>query len=467
MKHSTVFDLIVIGSGPGGYRAAVKAALRGLSVAIVEKAQWGGCCLNRGCVPKKAWHHMARTLSRQHTLQQLGINGHLTLDRDLAWQHQRQLVSEIQQNYRSYLSSLKVTSFDGEASFQSSESVLIDHTDGAATEIFFKNCIIAIGSRPAIPEGIDASHPRILTTDDLFENPLPAGDRLGLLGSGVVATELAFILSNFGYQFDWFSRSPMLSRGGFSPSAMGVLRELMNNAGLAPRQYKKFTLAKLHEHGLQLKIDDETIDVDGLLLATGRQVDGRALRLENAGVQQERGYIAVNENLRTANDKVWAIGDCVDGAQTANQAIADAELVVDNLFASQLKIRDELWVPQVVYTIIEMARLGVDDDRAEDLGHEPAVGFASFSNSPQAMGELSTDGFVRLLADLDDGYLLGAEVLGEGAGELIQMISAAVATEGVDKALHCLQQTLKNHPSRSEEISNAVETLISRWGINN
>ncbi len=463
MTAKEPLDLLVIGSGPGGYRAAVLAALRGLKVAIVERDQWGGCCLNRGCVPKKAWHHSARILSNQARYAERGIEGTLRGDLDQAWRHQKRIVHRVRDNYVDYLQRLGVDALQGKARFLAPDRVAIAQADSTDT-LTARNVIIATGSRPNPHPLIPTVPGRILNSDMLFDHGPPAGKRVALIGSGVVATEFAFILSALGKTVSWVSRSPMLRRAHFSAHAMSALEQALRKQNIVLRSDAFPLRVDAQREPLEIHLADEEIfEVDWICLATGRTPNSDGLGLDAAGVECDpQGFVLRNQHLQTQQSNIFAIGDCASVEMTANHALADATVAVENIVNGAHLRRAPERVPLVVYSALEIARIGLDDDSAEDQGHEPAVGFASFETNPCALGQDDAQGFVRLLADMDSGALLGAEVVGDGAGELIHLLSLAPDRES---ALRWLAEGVYNHPTRAEEMLNATETLAARWGL--
>ncbi|MDA8389923.1 MAG: NAD(P)/FAD-dependent oxidoreductase [Gammaproteobacteria bacterium] len=451
------FDVVVVGSGPGGYRAAVLAALRGKKTAIVERAVWGGCCLNRGCVPKKDWYHSARLLAHNDTFARRGLAGSLTGDLRQAWQHQHEMVDRVRSSYRDYLRRLGVTALSGHATLQDATTLAVDGHFVKAQSI-----ILATGSRPTLPDHIAVVPDRIIHSDLLFDQPVPGGERVAVVGGGIIAVEFAYILRLFGKEVTWITRRDPFARRDFSPAAMDALRKGLTAAGVTPR------LAAVRDatatgQGVTLHLDEGgAVAVDWVLMATGRRPVTDGLGLEAAGVTCDpAGFIAVDAHLQTAVPSIYAIGDCVSGPMTANRALFEAAVAVGNIIEPKRRTRTDHLVPEAVYSAVELARVGLTEEQAEDSGFEPATGFAAFEVSPKALGEDETDGFVRLVADMDSGRFLGGEVVGAEAGEMIHMLAALPAHDG----LRTLSQTAFNHPSRSEEFQNAAETLAARWHL--
>ncbi len=458
------FDITVIGSGPGGYRAAILAALRGKRAAIVEKADWGGCCLNRGCVPKKDWHHSAQLLAALPGFAARGLRGQLEPDLQRAWEHQEEVVATVQESYLNYMKRLGVEAVQGTARLRDAHTVEVSAAAGAARTLETEHVILATGSAPHLPDGVASVPGRVLTTDMLFDAPPPAGEHVAVIGSGIIGTEFAFILRMLGKRVTWLTRSAPLSRTRFSPQARRTLMQALARHGVEPSTGVCLERLESGASGVALHLDDgRRVEADWALLGTGRRPYTEGLGLETVGIETDpQGFIRRNARLQTSVPTVYAIGDVSSPEMTANQALADASLVVDNIIGGKAAEQDPSRVPLAVYSAVEMARVGLDDDDAEDQGYEPAVGFAAFETSPRALGQGDAQGFVRLLGDMDSGRLLGGEIVGSEAAELIHLLSVA---PDPDSALRMLARAPYNHPGRAEELLNASETMASKWGM--
>jgi dihydrolipoamide dehydrogenase len=461
---SEQFDLCVIGSGPGGYRAAILGALRGLKVAIIERGDWGGCCLNRGCVPKKDWYHSARLVAANRYFEARGISGSLSADMDRAWDHQEAVVAQVQESYVDYLKRLKVHAYRGHARFVDAEHLEIHTHEGETLALAARHSIIATGAVPLVPKPFRAIRNKVLTSDMLYDERPPAGDRVAVIGSGVVATEFAFIFSMLGKEVTWLARSAPLRKIPFSPQARTALTTAFEAHGIKPRQGVQTRAVDADGAGVRITLEDgEQIEVDWVCLGTGRTPYTKGLHLERAGIAlDEQGFVLRNPQLQTSAPNIYAIGDVASEWMTANHALSDATIAVNNIIDGNTHEQNGLNVPVVIYSAIEMARLGMDEDQAEDEGLEPAVGFAAFETNPRALGQDEAEGFVRLIGDMDSGALLGGEIIGAEAGELINLLSLSSDAE---TALRTLARGRFNHPARAEELLNATETLASKWGL--
>lgn len=453
-------DLVVIGSGPGGYRAAVLGALRGLKVALVEQGTWGGTCLNRGCVPKKAWYATARLVASNARFAARGLAGRLAPDLDAAWRHQRGVVETVRASYVDYLARLGVTAISGRAVLRAGREVdVAGHGTLAAGAL-----VIATGSSPYVPAGIALHAGRVLTSDELFEAPPPARRRVAVLGSGVIGTEMAFILTLLGCEVSWLVQSEPLARVGFTPPALAALREALAEHGVRPRRAGRPRACAVDAGGVTLHLPDGTEErVDWVLVASGRRPNVAAIGLEPAGVALGAdGFIGTDERTMTTAPGIYAIGDCANPRMTSNHALAEAAVAVADIVAPGSARRDPSAVPEVVYSALELARVGWSETQAEEAGRDPATGFASLQSSPAALAGGDARGFVRIVADHESGELLGAEAVGAHAGEWIHVAGAALREPD---GLARLARARYNHPSLSEEILNATETLAAKWGL--
>ncbi|MEF8792327.1 dihydrolipoyl dehydrogenase family protein [Thiohalorhabdus sp.] len=460
---SEPLDMVVIGSGPGGYRASIYAALRGLAVAIVERSDWGGTCLNRGCIPKKDWHHSAKTLAKSDRFAERGIaGGPLRGDLAAAWQHQEQVVDQVQDSYIKFMDRLGVRKYRGHARLDFEGNVAIEGPD--AGTVAARKVILATGSRPMPLAGVEPVSGRVLTTDMLFDEPAPPAGEVIVVGSGVIGTEMAFILGQLGCSVTWLATASPMGKSSFTPQARKVLEEKLAEYGMDWQVGGRLAATRVAGDRAVAELDDGTThEADWILLGTGREPVTDDLGLDTAGVATDaKGYVQADTARETSRAGIFAIGDCANPHQTANHAMADAEVAVKNILHQGSAEADDAAVPEVVYSAVEMARLGLNDDTAEDAGWEPAVGFTSFDTNPKALGLDADAGFTRLLVDMDEGTLLGGEIVGDNAGELVHVLTTHTDPE---TALARIAAGRFNHPAMAEEVLNSTETLAANWGL--
>jgi dihydrolipoamide dehydrogenase len=452
------FDLIVIGSGPGGYRAAILAAERGLKVGIVEKAEWGGGGLNRSCIPKNDWHQSAKLVAASKAFAKRGLQGQLTADLQVAWDHQRKVVKSVREGYISHMKRLAVSGFAATASFADANTITLDGRDRLTSHHF----IIATGSGPFVPKPFYLTENKVLTTDDLFTSPPPPGKRVAIVGSGPVGTEFAFILAMLGKEVVWVSQNRPLANAHFSEAALTQLQEKFRRCGIEPKIGNRPEAVEMPPEGVKLILQGgaEEVVADWVLLGTGRRPHTTGLNLDAAGVNTDsKGFVKVNEFLQTAQAHIYAVGDVANPRMTANQALADAAVAVANILAPNSRKQNRKAVPDLIYSALELARVGVNGEGSAEYGREPLVGLAPFGANARALSQDDTDGFVRLLVDADSGELRGAEVIGTDAAELIHLVAQRYGDIG---ALKSFANACYNYPARAEELLNATEALAAK-----
>ena len=449
------YDLIVIGSGPGGYRAAVLAAQRGLKVGIVEKAEWGGCGLNRGCVPKNDWHHSAKLIAASRSYAKRGVQGALSGDLAQAWEHQKKVVKSVRDSYISTMKKFGIAGFAAQAAFVDNHTIALDGHDRLSAQHF----IVATGASAFVPKPFSLTDGRVLTSDELFSQPPPVGKRVAIVGSGTVGAEFAFILAMLGKEVVWISQNSPLSASCFSPAALQLLTEKFKHHGIEPKLGFRPEAVEILPEGVKLILQGgaEEVIVDWVLLGTGRRPHTTGLNLDAAGVSTDsKGYVKVNEYLQTTQPHVFAIGDVANQRMSANQALADAQIAVANIVQAESRKQDRKAVPDLVYSALELGRIGLNG-AAENK--DPVIGVASFDTNPRAVGQDAAEGFIRLVADAQSGVLLSGEVVGNEAGELIHLIAQHY---GQPDALQHLAQACYSHPDRAEELFNAAEAIAAK-----
>jgi len=455
------YDLIVIGSGPGGYRAASLAAMRGLKVGIVEKAEWGGCGLNRGCVPKNDWYHSAKLIAASKTFPKRGVSGQLSGDLSTAWDHQKKIARAVRDGYIGQMKRRGIGGFAASASFVDAHTIALDGRDRITSHHF----VIATGSSPYVPKPFFLTENKVLTTDDLFNSPPPPGKRVAIVGSGPVGAEFAFILSMLGREVVWVAQNKPLANSHFSEAALNQLYDKFKRCGIEPKVGARPEAVEMSPAGIKLILPGgtESVVADWVLLGTGRRPHTSGLNLDAAGVNTDsKGFVKTNEFMQTSQPHIYAVGDVANTRMTANQALADAAVAVSNIIEPNSRRQNRQAVPDLIYSALEMGRIGVNGEEARNGTREPLVGVAAFESNARALSQDDGDGFVRLLADRESGALAGAEVVGGDAGELIHLIAQRY---GEPDGLKSFAASFYNHPARAEEVFNAAEALANELNL--
>ena len=451
-----MYDLIVIGTGPGGYHAAIRAAQLGLKVAAVEAGAVGGVCLNVGCIPTKALLHAAETLEHAAKAAEFGLV-FAEPERDLAkmgkWRDK--IVKKLTGGVASLLKGNGVELVKGFAKFTGPRELEVDGKKLEARKV-----IVATGSKPARLAGFEPDGERVLTSTEMLrvENGVPP--RLLVIGGGVIGLEFASIYARLGAQVTVVEYTDQILPGS-DPELVKLLARSLKKQGIAVKTATKAVGYEETKSGLRVTVEPvaggepETLDADKILLAVGRVPVTEGLNLEAAGVRtDERGFVPTNEHMETNVPGVYAIGDVTRPPMLAHKAMKEG-LVAAEHAAGRAAAFDQQ-IPSVVYTQPEFASVGMTEAEAEKRGLKVRVGRFPFSASGRALTLQQTEGVIKVLADAENDLLLGVHILGPGASDLIAEATLALemaATAG-DLAL-----TVHPHPTLAENLMEAAENL--------
>lgn len=458
----TSFDLIILGGGPAGYTAAIKAAQQGFKVAVVEKGRIGGACINRGCIPTKALWGTAVSIQRLKDLKDHGLTheGSISFDFAAASRRQFAIMDDMVATIRARMLKLGVQIFTATGSIKQYQPkneagrFTIDLSDAEANtpkEIQGRFLLVATGSRPAETEVLTADHKQVVTTDDivLFQ-ALPK--RLTIVGGGVVACEFASILNKFGVQITLLEHSSQVL-SAMDQEVVAMLMEYMTADGVhimtetkvkaVERTPEKVTLT------LESKGRQEQLETDCVLLAIGRRPNSDGLALDKLGVQlTPRGHIVVDERNETHCKGMYAAGDIVGGQALAHKAWYDALIAVRVMSGEECRTNYDT-VPGAIFTIPEMASVGMQPDQARKHGIKVAIGKFEYRHNAQAMCAGKTRGIVKAVIDRDTGKVIGCTMLGHDASNLISEVALAMSA---GLTANDISNTIHPHPTLSEMI---------------
>lgn len=455
------FDLCVIGAGPGGYVAAIKAAQLGLSVAVVDKRETaGGTCLNVGCIPSKALLYSSEkfAFARDH-FKDHGIDAKLDLKLDKMLARKDKVVSELTQGIAFLFKKNKVTFYVGEASFESATKIAIKGKKNETIEA--KNVLIATGSDSAIPQGIQVDEKKIVTSTgalDLKEVP----KKMMVLGGGVIGLELGSVWARLGAEVTVVEFMPKIIPG-MDDEISATLQKILTKQGLSFKLNTKLVQAKPAAKGVSVTLESagksEEISTDVLLVAVGRRPFTQHLGLEKIDLHTDnRGFIPVNEKFQTSLANVYAIGDVILGPMLAHKAEEEGVAVAEQLAGQHPHVNYDA-IPGVIYTNPEVASVGKTEQELKDAGIKFNIGkFPMLANSrAKAVGE--TDGFVKILADAETDRILGVHIIGLEAGTLIA--EAALAIE-YGASSEDIARTCHAHPTLNEAVKEAALAAHSK-----
>lgn len=464
------YDLVVIGSGPGGYVCAIRAAQLGLKTAVVEKdPTYGGTCLNVGCIPSKALLHASHMFEEAgHGLAPLGvIVDPPKLDLAAMMKHKSETVGANVNGVAFLFKKNKVDAYRGVGRITGAGKVEVTGADGASQTIETKNIVIATGS--AVAPLRDASGAEIQIDEKLVVSSTGAlslekvPQRLVVIGAGVIGLELGSVWRRLGAQL---TAIEYLDRvlPGFDLEVATRFQKLLEKQGFAFRLSSKVTGVAREGDGVVVSYSSvdgatsDTIAADAVLVATGRIPYTQGLGLEETGVALERGRIIIDAHFATNVPGVYAIGDVVRGPMLAHKA-EDEGVAVAEILAGQAGHVNYDVIPSVVYTSPEVASVGLTEEDAKAKGLDVAIGKFPFSANGRARSMRETDGFVKFIADATTDRVLGVHILGAGAGELIAEAAVLMEFSGSSEDL---ARTCHAHPTMSEAMKEAALAVAKR-----
>ncbi|MEL7429947.1 MAG: dihydrolipoyl dehydrogenase [Pseudomonadota bacterium] len=459
MTHQ--YDVVVIGSGPGGYVCAIKASQLGLKTAIVEKnPTLGGTCLNIGCIPSKALLHASEMFSEaEHGMDALGIKvGKPKLDLKVMMGHKDGVVKANVDGVSFLMKKNKVDVHHGTGSVGGAGKVIVTDDKGKTSELSARNIVIATGSDVAGIPGVDVDIDEkiiVSSTGALELSKVPA--KLLVVGGGVIGLELGSVWNRLGAEVTVVEYLDTIL-GGMDDDVSKQFQKILQKQGVNFHLSSKVTgVAKKGKKGVVTFEpvaggDAQTLEADIVLVATGRRPYTDGLGLEEAGVEMKRGRIKTNNKWQTNVDGIWAIGDVIDGPMLAHKA-EDEGVAVAEVIAGQAGHVNYDVIPGVVYTMPEVASVGKTEEELKKAGIEYVAGKFPFSANGRARAMNQTEGFVKFLADKKTDRVLGAHIVGFGAGDMIHECAVLMEFGGSSEDL---ARTCHAHPTLSEVVREAA-----------
>ncbi|MQY69396.1 MAG: dihydrolipoyl dehydrogenase [Firmicutes bacterium] len=446
--------VIIVGAGPAGYVAAIRAAQLGAEVSLIEAAQVGGTCLNRGCIPTKSLLASTETLSLIRGAKKLGIEVEgIKPDFTRMMERKNGIVSQLRKGVEYLLKTNKVKLVRGKASFLNLHRIEVKTNEGKE-KIEGDSTIMATGSKPILLPFIDFNHPAVLTSETTLELA-QVPQSLLIVGAGVIGCEFASIFGPLGTQITMVE---MMDR--ILPQEDKRISLMMKQI-LQKRGINIFTDTRLEEitdyekDGLTARLDNgERISTEKMLVCVGRSPYTEGLGLENLDLRlDQKGNITVNERMQTSEGRVYAIGDVVGGYLLAHVAFEEGIVAAENALGLDSKI-NYTSIPNCIFTSPQIGTVGLTLDKATEEGIETKIGRFPFSASGKAQALSEIDGFVQLVVEKEDGRILGGQIIGPHAADLVHEISLAIRWElTVDE----IGSTVHAHPTLSEAIMEAAK----------
>jgi dihydrolipoamide dehydrogenase len=456
------YDLIVIGTGPGGYVCAIKAAQLGMKVAVIEKrSTFGGTCLNVGCIPSKALLHASEVFAHaKHGMEELGVEvSGTTLNLEKMMGHKDATVKSNVDGVAFLFKKNKIESFIGTGKIVSAGKVSVTAEDGAVQELETKSIVIATGSDvagiPGVPVEIDEKV-IVSSTGGIALDKVPG--HMVVVGGGVIGLELGSVWSRLGAKVTVVEYLDTIL-GGMDAEVSKQFQRILGKQGVEFNLGAKVTGVEKTENGAKVTFepvkggDIKTIDADVVLVATGRKPYTAGLGLEEAGVVLDnRGRVEIDHHYATNVAGIYAIGDVVKGPMLAHKAEDEGVALAEILAGQHGHVNYDV-IPGVVYTQPEVASVGKTEEELKAAGAAYKVGKFPFMANGRARAMQATEGFVKVLADKDTDRVLGVHIIGFGAGEMIHEAAVLMEFGGSSEDLG---RTCHAHPTMSEAVKEAA-----------
>jgi len=467
---SKSYDVVVIGAGPAGYIAAIRAAQQGLSVACIDewknrdgKNAFGGTCLNAGCIPSKALLESSELYHRaQHEFKKHGIStGDLDIDITAMQKRRAGIVRQLTGGIAGLFKANKVEGLVGHGKLLAGRKVEFTSVEGDVEIIEAKNVVLGSGSTPIELSVAPYDGDKIIDSWDALElDAVPA--RLGVIGAGVIGLELGSVWARLGAKVTIIeAMDDFLFMADRDVAA--VAAKEFKKQGLDIKLGAKMTAAATTESGVKVDYEDgngsQSFEVDKLIVAVGRRPFTDGLLADDSGVQlDERGFIVVDDECRTAVKNVYAVGDCVRGPMLAHKGSEEGVMAADLIAGAIAEVNYDV-IPSVLYTAPEIAWVGKTEEEIKASGRAYKTGSFPFAANGRAKALEQTSGMVKVIAAEDDDEILGVHIVGPMAGELI---SEAVLAMEFSASTEDLQRTIHAHPSLAEAIHEAALAADNR-----
>ncbi|WP_310621719.1 dihydrolipoyl dehydrogenase [Flexibacterium corallicola] len=460
------YDLIIIGTGPGGYVCAVKAAQLGMKVAVVEKRKThGGTCLNVGCIPSKALLHASEMFEEaSHSFEKLGIKvGKPAVDWPTMQAHKTSVVDGNVSGIDYLFKKNKITPHIGTGRIVSAGKVEVTAEDGSVSIVEGKNIVIATGSDVMPLPGVEIDEKTIVSSTGALElEKVPA--KMVVVGAGVIGLELGSVYARLGAQVTVVEFMDKIL-GAMDADVSKQFQRMLKKQGMEFKLSSKVTGVSKKGKGHEVSVEPaaggeaQTLDADVVLVAIGRKPYTDNLGLAEAGVAlDERGRVITDNHFKTNVEGIYAIGDVIAGPMLAHKAEDEGVAVAEILSGQAGHVNYDV-IPGVVYTSPEVASVGKTEEELKAAGVNYKAGKFPFTANGRAKAMLKTEGFVKVLADADTDRVLGVHILGHGAGEMIHEACVLMEFGGSSEDLG---RTCHAHPTMSEAIKEAALATFSK-----
>ena len=455
------FDLVVLGAGPGGYVAAIRAAQLGLKVAVVEKKYWGGVCLNVGCIPSKA---LLRNAELSHILthekETFGIEGEATMSFGAAYKRSREVSERIVKGVHFLMKKNKITEIDGWGTLTGPTSMDVEADDASTSSLTFDKLIIATGATTRLVPGTELSERVVTYEEQILTDSLPGS--VVIAGSGAIGVEFAYVMKNYGVDVtivEFLDRMVPTEDAEISKELLRHFKKLGVNVMLSTK------VESIDDSGEKVKVtvspaeggDQQVIEADKVLQAIGFAPRVEGFGLESTGVElTDRGAVAIDECCQTNVENVYAIGDCTGKLMLAHTAEAMGVVAAETMAGAETMPVEYDFVPRATYCQPQVASFGYSEEQAKERGYEVKTAKFPFSANGKAMGLGDGRGFVKVVADARYNEIIGAHLIGPDVTELLPVLTLA---QRWDLTADEVARNVFAHPTLSEAVKETVEGI--------
>jgi dihydrolipoamide dehydrogenase len=456
---SSHFDVVVLGAGPGGYVAAIRAAQLGLKTAVVESKYWGGVCLNVGCIPSKALlrnaelSHIFRTEAKT-----FGISGEVTFDYEAAWTRSRKVADGRVKGVHFLMKKNNITEFDGWGTFTDPNTLQVALKDGGEETVTFDNCILAVGATTKLLPGTSLSDRVVTYEEQIMTSELPGS--VVIAGAGAIGVEFAYVMANYGVDVtivEFLDRMVPLE----DPEVSSELAKRYKKLGV--KVLTGTRVDAIDESGDKVKVtvtkgdEQSVLEADKVLQAIGFAPRTDGYGLDKTGVAlTDQGAVEIDGRMRTSVPHIFAIGDVTAKLMLAHLAESMGIVAAETIAGAETIEIDYAMVPRATYCQPQIASFGYTEEQAKDRGHEVKVAKFPFTANAKAHGLGDPGGFVKIIADAEHGEFLGAHLIGPDVTELLPELTLA---QKWDLTAAEVSRNIHAHPTLSEALKEAVHGI--------